>query len=78
MAEVVHQPVEIIKEVIKEVIVYKYFPSKKIAQKKYVDANKEKIKEINKNYYLKNKEKILERQKEYDTKKRLEKKLLNN
>ena len=51
MAEVMlmSAPVEI-----KEIIVYKYFPSKSIAQKKYIEANKDKIKEIKRNYYLKN------------------------
>jgi hypothetical protein len=62
MAEVQNIPTEIIKEI----IVYKYFPSKSIAQKKYVDSHKEKIKEIKKAYYERNKEKIIQKQKEYN------------
>jgi len=70
MAEVMLMPAPV---EIKEVIVYKYFPSKSIAQKKYVEANKDKIKEIKRNYYLKNRERILEKQKEYNNIKRNQK-----
>jgi hypothetical protein len=71
MAEVQTIPTEIIKEI---VVVYKYFPSKSIAQKKYVDSHKEKIKEIKKAYYERNKDIIREKQRIYMAKKRLEEK----
>jgi hypothetical protein len=56
--------------IVKEVVVYKYFPSKKEAQKRYIEKNQEKVKEIKRNYYLKNRERILEKQKEYNKNKR--------
>lgn len=52
------------KVIIKEVIVYKYYKSStaKQSQKKYVENNQDKIKEIRRRYYENNKESIKEKQ----------------
>ena len=63
-------------ETIKEVVVYKYFPSKQIAQKKYREKNHDILLEKQKKYYEANKEKIREKQRLYMAKKREEQKKL--
>jgi hypothetical protein len=62
------------KEIIKEVVVYKYFQSKKEAQKKYREKNRDILLEKQKKYYELNKEKIREKQRKYMAKKREEQK----
>ena len=56
----------IVKEVVKEVIVYKHYKSKCLgeAQKRYAKSHPEKINEAQRKYYQKNKERLTARRRE--------------
>jgi hypothetical protein len=65
----------IVKEVVKEVIVYKHYRSKALpeAKKRYAERHPEKIREMQRNYYQKNKERLAQKQREAYARKKLEK-----
>jgi len=72
MAEITPQP----NEIIKEVIVYKYYPSQKEAIERYREKNHAKILEKSREYYEKHKEEIREKARLYMREKRAKEKIL--